>query len=138
MTQKDKLIHLGLLVLRVAIGISIFLHGLPKLTGGPEMWTQIGGSMSLLGINFAPTFWGFMAAFAESIGGILFALGLFFRPATLLLSGTMIVALVVHFSQGDSFMVYGHALDLLIVFVATLITGPGKYSFDARLFPRIS
>lgn len=138
MTKKENLLHLGLLVLRVGIGITIFFHGLPKIMGGTEAWTAIGGSMSNLGINFAPTFWGFMAAFAETIGGILFALGLFFRPAAFLLIGTMIVALVMHFSQGDDFMKYGHALDLLIIFVAALLTGPGKYSLDAKFIPRIA
>lgn len=138
MSKKEDLINIGLLVLRIGIGISIFFHGLPKITGGPETWTAIGGSMSNLGINFAPTFWGFMAAFSETIGGILFALGLFFRPAAFLLVGTMIVALVVHLSQGDDFMKYGHALDLLIVFVAALLTGPGKYSFDAKYIPKIA
>ena len=132
MRKKDDLLQVGLLILRIGIGISIFFHGLPKIMGGPETWTAIGGTMSNLGINFAPTFWGFMAAFAETVGGILFALGLFFRPAALLLIGTMIVALVMHLSQGDDFMKYGHSLDLLIVFVAALLTGPGKYSFDAK------
>lgn len=138
MRQKENLLHTGLLILRIGIGISIFFHGLPKITGGPETWTSIGGTMSLVGINFAPTFWGFMAAFAETVGGILFALGLFFRPATLLLIGTMVMAMIVHLSQGDDFMKYGHALDLLIVFVAALFTGPGKYSFDAKYLPKIA
>ena len=127
-----------MLLLRAGIGVSIFFHGLPKMTGGPETWTAIGGTMSNLGIHFTPTFWGFMAAFAETIGGILFALGLFFRPAALLLVGTMAVALVMHFSQGDDFMKYGHALDLLIVFAAALLTGPGKHSFDAKYIPRMA
>ena len=138
MRKKDDLLQVALLILRTGIGISIFFHGLPKIMGGPETWTAIGGTMSNLGINFAPTFWGFMAAFAETVGGILFALGLFFRPAALLLIGTMIVALVMHLSQGDDFMKYGHSLDLLIVFVAALLTGPGKYSFDAKFIPKIA
>lgn len=138
MRSKENLLNTGLLILRVGIGISIFFHGLPKITGGVETWTAIGGSMSNLGINFAPAFWGFMAALAESVGGLLFALGLFFRPAALFLIGTMIVALTMHFSQGDNFMKYGHALDLLIVFVGGLLMGPGKYSFDAKFFPKIA
>ncbi len=136
--QKEQLLHTGLLILRIGIGISIFFHGLPKITGGPETWTAIGSTMSNLGINFAPTFWGFMAAFAETIGGILFAMGLLFRPATLLLIGTMVVALVMHFTQGDDFLKYGHALDLLILFVSALLIGPGKYSLDAKFFPKIA
>lgn len=137
MRHKNNWLHIGLLILRVGIGITIFFHGLPKIMGGPERWEMLGSTMSNLGINFAPTFWGFMAAFAETVGGILFALGLFFRPAAFLLVGTMIVALTMHLSQGDDFMKYGHALDLLIVFVAALFTGPGRYSLDAKFIPRI-
>jgi putative oxidoreductase len=138
MKREKNLLDAGLLLLRIGIGISIFFHGLPKIMARPEMWTAIGGTMSNLGITFAPTFWGFMAAFAETVGGILFALGLFFRPAALLLIGTMVVALVMHFSQGDDFMKYGHALDLLIVFIAGLVTGPGNYSFDAKFLPKLA
>ncbi|MDD3788899.1 MAG: DoxX family protein [Petrimonas sp.] len=137
MRTKKNLLHAGLLILRIGIGVSIFFHGLPKITGGVETWTAIGGTMSNFGINFAPSFWGFMAAFAESVGGLLFALGLLFRPATILLVGVMAVALATHFFAGDNFLKYGHALDLLIVFVAAFFTGPGKYSLDYKLFPRM-
>lgn len=136
--KKKNLLDLGLLVLRVGIGISIFLHGLPKITGGTEMWTAIGGSMSAFGITFAPTFWGLMAALTETLGGILFALGLFFRPAAFMLTGVMTVALATHLVSGDDFMVYGHSLDLLIVFASAILIGAGRYSFDAKYLSRIA
>lgn len=138
MDNKRNLLHLGLLVMRVGIGITIFLHGLPKLMGGPEAWEGLGGTMATFGITFAPTFWGFMAAFAEAIGGLLLAVGLFARPVAFLLIGTMVVAVGMHVSKGDGFSGYGHALDLLIVFAGLLLTGPGKYSLDAKLFPRLA
>lgn len=94
--------------------------------------------MGIFGITFAPAFWGFLAAAAESIGGLLFALGLFFRPAAIMLTGTMLVALSTHLAAGDSFMVFGHALDLLIVFAASILIGAGKYSFDAKFLPKIA
>ncbi|SFK91488.1 DoxX family protein [Proteiniphilum acetatigenes] len=136
--KKENLLQWGWLILRVGIGISIFLHGFPKITGGTEMWTAIGGSMGVFGINFAPTFWGFLAAVAESVGGLLFALGLFFRPAAIMLTGTMMVALGTHLAAGDDFMRFGHALDLLIVFAASILIGAGKYSFDAKFLPKIA
>ena len=138
MKQKNKLLQAGWLILRVGIGISIFLHGYPKIMGGLETWTMVGSTMSNFGIDFAPAFWGFLAAFVESVGGLLFALGLFFRPASLLLTGNMLVALATHMVAGDNFMVYGHALDLLIVFAASILIGAGRYSLDAKLFPRIA
>lgn len=136
--KKEDLLQAGWLILRFGIGISIFLHGFPKITGGAETWTAIGSSMGVFGINFAPTFWGLLAAVSESLGGLLFALGLFFRPASFMLAGTMTVALATHIASGDDFMIYGHALDLLIVFVAAILIGAGKYSLDAKLFPRIA
>lgn len=136
--KKKNLLQLGWLVLRVGIGISIFLHGFPKITAGAEMWTAIGSSMGVFGINFAPTFWGLLAALTESVGGLLFALGLFFRPAAIMLAGMMTVALATHLAAGDDFMRYGHALDLLIVFAASILIGAGKYSLDAKLMPKIA
>lgn len=136
--KKKDLLQLGWLILRVGLGISIFLHGFPKITGGPDMWTAIGGSMGVFGINFAPTFWGFLAALAESVGGLLFALGFFFRPAAIMLTGTMIVALATHLAGGDDFLIFGHALDLLIVFAASILIGAGKYSLDAKFMPKIA
>lgn len=138
MTRKQNWVNVGLLALRLGIGVSIFFHGLPKIMGGPDSWEAVGSAMSHLGIQFAPTFWGFMAAFAETIGGIALALGVFLRPAALLLATNMIVALVMHVSRGDGFLKYGHALDLLIVFAALFIIGPGKYSFDSKYFAKIA
>ncbi|MBK5194828.1 MAG: DoxX family protein [Proteiniphilum sp.] len=138
MKRKEDLLHIGWLILRAGIGISIFLHGLPKIMGGVETWTYIGSSMSIFGIDFAPAFWGFLAATAESVGGILFALGLFFRPAAIMLTGTMVVALSTHLAAGDDFMVFGHALDLLIIFAASILIGAGKYSVDAKLLPKLA
>src|SRR5687768_1181925 len=86
----------GILLLRIGIGVMFILHGYPKLLGGPEKWESLGNNMGNLGINFAPAFWGFLAAFAEAIGGLLVVLGLFFRPACFLLFITMVVAATKH------------------------------------------
>ncbi len=135
--NKKNLIHAGLLIIRVGIGISMFAHGLPKIMGGVETWTWLGGSMSAVGINFAPTFWGFIAAFTEAVGGILFALGFLHRPISLMLTGMMAMAMITHISAGDGFMVYSHALELMILFAGVFITGPGKYSLDQKLIPKL-
>ena len=126
---------LGLLILRIGIGIMFMIHGWPKITGGTEMWTGIGGSMGNLGIDFAPAFWGFMAAFAEFFGGLFLALGLFFRITNFLLVFTMIVAAIVHLKGDDGFGGASHAIEAGILFFSLIFIGPGRYSLDALFFP---
>ncbi|MGV3541531.1 MAG: DoxX family protein [Rufibacter sp.] len=124
----------GLLLLRIGIGVMFILHGWPKITGGPEKWEQVGGSMENLGITFAPTFFGFMAACADAVGGFLLLLGLFFRPITLLLFITMEVATIKHITAGDGFGGYSRALEAAILFISLFFIGPGRYSLDQAWF----
>lgn len=135
--RKENLLHTGLLVLRIGIGLAMFAHGLPKLMGGVETWTFLGGAMGNVGIKFAPAFWGFTGAFTEAIGGLLFALGFLHRPISLMLVGMMGVAMLMHITQGDGFAGYSHALELMIVFIAMFISGPGKYSVDQKILPKL-
>jgi len=122
----------GLLLLRIGLGIMFIIHGFPKLAGGPGGWTGLGGSMKVIGINFLPIFWGFMAAATETFGGFLLIVGLFFRPALLLLIFTMVIAALVHFGKGDGLGGASHAIELGIVFFGLIFIGPGKYSVDKK------
>ncbi len=124
---------LGLLILRVGIGVMFMFHGLPKLLGGPERWEVL----AQFGLPFLPEgiisiAFGFAAMAAELVGGLLLALGKYHRIACLGLAATMAVAFstkvgdisgISNFAQAA-----GWPLELLIVFVALLFTGPGKYT----------
>ena len=131
--KLDKYRDIGLLILRVGIGIMFMGHGIPKVLAGPETWARLGGALSAFGINFAPTIAGFMASISESGGGLLLALGLFTRPACFFLMSTMIVATSMHMSKGDSFVPYSHALEAAILFFSLIFIGPGRFSLDERL-----
>ncbi len=138
MINREALVNAGLLVLRIGIGVIFIFHGFPKLMGGVETWTQLGSTMSVMGITFAPAFWGFMAAATEVGGGLFIIFGLLHRLVALMLIFTMVVALLVHVSAGDPFAVYSNALKALVVFVAFAISGPGVYSLDYKFFRRIA
>lgn len=122
----------GILLLRLGIGVMFIIHGFPKLAGGPSGWTSLGGSMKVIGIDFLPIFWGFMAAATETFGGFLLIVGLFYRPACILLVFTMIIAALVHFGKGDGLQGASHAIEMGIVFFSLIFIGPGKYSADKK------
>ncbi len=135
-------IDIGLLIVRVGIGLSIIVfHGYDKITGGPGFWERIGSNMSNLGITFAPAMWGFLAASTEFFGSILLILGVLFRPAAAVLAFTMFVAALRHINLPVDNPVSGwhhasHALELVAVYVALFFTGPGRYASTLILKPR--
>ena len=130
----DRHKDFGLLILRIGIGISFFLvHGWPKMMGGPERWEKIGGAMGNLGIDFAPMFWGFMAAASEFGGGLLLIVGLFTRTSSAFLAFTMLVAAANHLSAMDPWGRVFHPIEMMVVFIALIFLGAGKYSIDALM-----
>jgi putative oxidoreductase len=120
-------IALGLLVLRVGIGIAFVIHGFPKVF--------MGGAVGLAkGLAAAGIPGGVVAAYlaggAEFFGGIALILGLLTRPTTAVMAFTMLIALIFHLNKGDKFMAYSHALESGILFLSLFIAGPGKFSLD--------
>jgi len=137
-TSRALNADLGLLALRLGAALSLMIfHGYGKISGGPELWAKIGTSMENLGIGFAPTLWGFFAAFAEFFCSLFVVLGVAVRPAAALAAFTMLVAVLRHLNLPADNPSHGwsgasHALELLSVFTALLFTGPGRYTI---LFP---
>ena len=122
----------ALLILRIGIGIMFFFHGYPKMMGGMEKWHGLGAyGMGSLGIHFLPTFWGFMAAFSECIGGLMIILGFKVRYFSLLLLMTMIIATVTHLKGGDGIMGASHAIEAAFVFLFLFLSGSGKIAISS-------
>jgi putative oxidoreductase len=130
---SDNSLHIALLIIRVSFGIFYIVHGWPKISGGTDAWAGLGGSMEILGISFAPVFWGFMAALAEFGGGILLIFGLFTRPVAALMFFTMVMATLVHVTQGDPINAIMNPLKGLVVFAALIISGAGRFSVDYNM-----
>lgn len=126
--------HIGLLVFRIGLSYQFVVHhGWDKLIAGPDRWAKIGElGMTHLGVTIFFTFFGFLAAISESIGAICIGLGLFFRPAALLLMLTMVVGVNMHImtGKGNSELALIYALSSGVLF----FIGPGDYSLDKKLF----
>lgn len=124
-------IALGLLVLRVGIGIAFVMHGFPKLFMGGAMGLSKG--LAATGIPGGVVA-AYLAGSAELFGGIALILGILTRPATAVMAFTMLIALIFHLNRGDKFVAYSHALESGILFLSLFIAGPGKFSLDYLLW----
>ncbi len=123
----------GLLILRVSIAAFLIInHGWGKFTGamgflfGGQEW----GFINFIGsIGFPlPTFFALCAAFAEFIGCLLVAVGLFTRYGASFVAFTMAVAVFYHVKTNSEFELAAIYFLAVLFFV---FAGAGKYSIDA-------
>jgi putative oxidoreductase len=130
-------VSLGLLILRLVVGLTMAAHGAQKVFGwwgGPGMngWTQ-----AVIRLRIRPaTAWAWIAALSELGGGLLFAIGLLSPLGSLAIAGTMLVAIAtVHWVNGfwNGKRGYEFNLALLASAVAVALTGPGAYSADQAM-----
>jgi putative oxidoreductase len=129
--------EVGLLVLRVFIGLAIAGHGAQKLFGWYGGYGLDGTAGWLSSLGLAPArVWALSAAIGEIGGGVLLALGLLTPLATLPLMGAMAMAIgLAHWSKGfwERDGGYEYALTLLVTSFALGLIGSGRYSLDGLL-----
>ena len=132
-SRKITPLDVGLLVLRIGIGASfVYFHGWKKMAGGIPTWEKLGSNMAMIGITFLPWVWGFLAAFAELVGGMMLAVGLFVRPFAFMLAFVMFIAVLRHYNAGEP---YSYPLEVGFVFLGLLIGGGGKLVFSNLIGP---
>jgi len=128
---------LGLLVVRVVVGLVMAAHGAQKLFGwfGGHGLAGVGGFFEQLG--FRPgRFFALAAGVSEFGGGLLLALGFLGPVAPAVLVSVMIVAAApVHWRNGLFAMANGIEVPLLYGTIAAglALTGFGEYSLDRLL-----
>ncbi|MDD3346029.1 MAG: DoxX family protein [Candidatus Omnitrophica bacterium] len=123
---------LGILVLRLGLGVMFAAHGLQKafgLFGGPGIK---GFSASLSSLGFAPAvFWACLAAYTELIGGLFLIIGLKSRlVSAALLILISVAGLKVHLKNGFFLSQGGFEYTFVIAVscLALIFLGPGRFS----------
>ena len=135
MTKLNNLRSVGLLLIRVVLGLIFIAHGYPKLFNSAPF-------MDFFVSKGFPAWTVYLAGGVELFGGALLIGGLFNRYAAFLLSGHMAVTFaVVHWKLGAGgvFKFLGNSGDeypLLLSVACFLLatTGAGKLSLDWVIF----
>ncbi len=118
----------GILLLRIAFGLMMMGHGWSKLSGFSGMSASfpdplgVGSPVSLA-----------LAIFAELGCSLLLLLGALTRLALIPLIITMLVAIFVAHGN-DPWNMKELAVAYLAVYGVLMLTGPGRYSLDHKLF----
>ena len=133
---------IGILLLRVVVGLTMAAHGGQKLFGwfGGYGLDATGQAFDSMGFHPGRRH-ALMAGLVELGGGLLLAFGLLTPLAAALVASVMLVAaLTVHVKQG--FFVtgggYEYNLVLGVAAVSLAFTGAGAFSFDALLDLQLS
>ena len=133
---RGMAVDLGLLILRVVVGLFFLGHGSQKLFGwfGGPGFRQTSQWLSAFGLQ-PPRLWALAVGVVEFGGGCLLVLGLFNPLGSLGIIASMIMAIIlVHWPRvwvaqgGIEYPVVNAA-----VATALALSGPGRYSLDALL-----
>ena len=127
-TQAD----LAKLLLRLALGVTVLLHGVAKLRGGVD---PIAGMLTAQGL---PAALAYGALLGEVLGPLLLIAGFYARVGAILVAVNMLFAIgLAHLGQlGMLNEQGGWALELQAMFlfsaIAIALLGPGRYSVNGR------
>ncbi|MBX0293905.1 DoxX family protein [Haloarcula nitratireducens] len=132
----------GHLIVRIALGLVIFVHGIGKLNLGPFASgggvEGFAGFLASLGVP-APLLFAWLVTAVEVGGGLLVLLGLFARYAGVLIAADMFTAMfLVHLPNGFAVSNGGYELVLLLglLGIGISLSGPGALSLEHALFDR--
>jgi putative oxidoreductase len=132
---------LGLLLIRLIIGLLMAFYGLEKLLHFNEMaasdfWNK---DVSFLGLKGKVPL--ALTIFAELICSVTLILGLFTRVSLFFLAFCMAYIFLVVFpfsilNKGDNGYTFNDTFVYFVIYLGLFFTGPGKYSLDKMFFTK--
>ncbi|MTT30931.1 DoxX family membrane protein [Terrilactibacillus sp. BCM23-1] len=123
---------IGLLLIRLVIGLTFVGHGAQKLFGwfgGPGL-TGTGEWLESIGIKPGGKIWAIVAGTFELVGGILFLIG-FWIPVGASLIGLIMLDAILTVHGPNGFWAVNNGFEYNLVLIAIVVgiafTGPGGY-----------
>jgi len=128
----DTVVPLSWLVVRLAVGWSLLVHGYKKIMTGPtDAFLK-----AFADLGFAPpVFWFWSSTTIETLAGISLILGLFTRFFAAAAAIEMLIITIVYWGNGFGWLHRGYEYTLLwgLLCFAIALRGGGAYSLDRKL-----
>jgi putative oxidoreductase len=129
---NTTLLNVSSLLLRLTVGIILFVAGAGKVLGwfgGMGMDATINIFVTNMGIH---PLLAYLSCYTEFIGGFLLIIGLLTRPAAFAITINMLVAAIVTLPNG--FMAgASYPFSMMVSAIVILLAGPMAYSLDSSL-----
>lgn len=123
-------LHQGIGLLRIIVGLFMIIHGLEVF----DVSKMNEYSKWMVDMEFpAPKFMAYLGKSSELITGLLLTIGLFTRPAAIVLAITM-TFIAFGIGKGRIHMEDQHPFLFVLLALVFIFTGPGKWSLDGLLF----
>jgi len=137
--SDQKQADLGLLILRVSLGLVFIAHGYLKVfTFGLSRAINVFEAHTIMHVNLVPGWFAPPAAVIEWLGGILLILGIKTRLVTPFLGLVAFGAGAVHFENGWNYTSkpdggWEYGIFLCICCIVVYLVGPGKHTLTNYL-----
>jgi putative oxidoreductase len=125
--------HFGLLIMRLGLTVVLFLHALPKLLDGVQMWKSFGMDLNPIRTGLPPAVFGFAILLLEALGAVSFVFGYFFRATCTILFILFGLYFFIYFQRPGYYTLMLWSLGLAAVFLGLIYVGPGRYSIAVKL-----
>ncbi len=127
----DQAIPLSWLIVRIAAGSILLVHGWIKIPRGPASFA---GAYEALGF-FPGADWAWCSTIVEVSAGICITLGLFTRFFAAAAAIEMAIITIVYLKNGFSWLGRGYEFTLMwgLICFAIALRGGGPYSLDRKL-----
>lgn len=123
--------EIGIVFLRISMGLMITGHGIMKILGGMEFMHKL-GSLPLFVPEWPAIYpvLGILATAIELLGGILVMAGHFTRTASIAIAVVLFAGFTVHMpniSDFSSLMRNTWPFEIMLAFIVISIIGPGEW-----------
>jgi len=127
---KNRAVQVVWTISRVAVGLLMIHNGFSKLA---DVQGFANGVVSFIGLPY-PVFFTYCAAYAEIVGSILLAVGLFTRLDALILLFTMLIAIFFHLKKDGLHISPLETASLYALWFGFFLTnGGGVFSLDTAI-----
>jgi len=132
MAHNIAMVNIGLLIIRLVVGLTFVGHGAQKLFGwfGGTGITGTGNWLKTIGLEKGARVWATLAGLFELIGGLLFASGILTWLGAAMIAIVMIDAIFAVHGKNGYWMTEGgfeYNFVLIAVAIGVALTGPGDY-----------